>query len=467
MGAIPFPTSSRPGQHAQESRGRLVNVYAEELGDDKVILRPVPGLASFCDTAKSTPRGFLDVSGLLYAAYENVAVTITAAGVVTTLTGALSGSLPVTWARNNKSPTPDVVCVTENGAFTVTSAAVSSFADPDLPSVNSVSNMDGYFLFTTGSGQIWASGLNAVTVDALAFATAEANPDGLTRGIVSGGLFYACGSTSIEVWQNAATSPFPLSRAAVIPVGLASAWAIAGFEPGWDTAPIFVAADNTVRQMQGYQPQIISNKDVERAIAGVADKDDLEASVYTFGGHAIWSLSGPDFTWDYNTSTGQWHERASYQSDRWRASRSVYFDGRWLVGDTASTKLLEISESTRLEDTDPLVSIIESDAIKGFPARVAVRRADFDFVVGQGNERGADPIETDPQVAVSWSDDGGVTWANPLLRDLGRQGESRTAVRVNRTGLTTQHGRRWRLTVSDPVAWALMGGDMQGQGRAV
>lgn len=458
---IPFPTSSTPGQRPQEGRGRLINAFAEELGENEVIIRPVPGLNSFCDTGKGTPRGFLDVAGLLYAAYKDVAVTITSGGAVATLTGALSGSLPVTWARNNKSPTPDVVCVSENGAFTVTSTTVSTFADPDLPAPNSVSFLDAYFLFTIGDGRIFASDLNSTAINALSFAQCAAKPDGLTRGIVSGQLFYGFGPASCEVWQNVGTSPFPLARVAVIPVGLAGAWAIAGFEDGWDTAPIFVAADNTVRQMNGYTPEIISKPDVSRAIAAVADKSTLEACVYTYAGHAIWSLSAPGWTWEFNTTTRQWHERRSYQSARWRVSRSVYFGGKWLVGDTASSKLLEVSEGARREDQVPLVSVIDSLPVQNFPARITVKRADFSFVVGQGDERGADPIETDPQVAVSWSDDGGVTFGNPLMRPLGRQGAANQPVRVNRTGRTKQHGRRWRLTLSDPVFWSLMGGDMQ------
>ncbi len=34
----------------------------------------------------------------------------------------------------------------------------------------------------------------------------------------------------------------------------------------------------------------------------------------------------------------------------------------------------------------------------------------FDFAVGVGNAPGQDPIETDPSVEISYSDDGGYTW---------------------------------------------------------
>ena len=81
----------------------------------------MPGLRYFCDTALTGPRGWLLVGSTLYGAYLDKAVTIDAGGTVIQLTGALSGALPVSWARNNTAPVPDIVAVSENGAFTVTS----------------------------------------------------------------------------------------------------------------------------------------------------------------------------------------------------------------------------------------------------------------------------------------------------------------------------------------------------------
>jgi hypothetical protein len=65
----------------------------------------------------------------------------------------------------------------------------------------------------------------------------------------------------------------------------------------------------------------------------------------------------------------------------------------------------------------------------------------------------------DPTVAISWSDDGGLNWGNPLLRSLGQQGVSKTTrVNILHCGLSGNQGRRWRLDVSDPVVSSFMGG---------
>jgi hypothetical protein len=52
-----------------------------------------------------------------------------------------------------------------------------------------------------------------------------------------------------------------------------------------------------------------------------------------------------------------------------------------------------------------------------------------------------------------------------LRRTLGKQGKFGWDVRVNRTGMTTQAGRRWRVDVADPVAFVFLGATMEVEPR--
>jgi hypothetical protein len=64
----------------------------------------------------------------------------------------------------------------------------------------------------------------------------------------------------------------------------------------------------------------------------------------------------------------------------------------------------------------------------------------------------APPSVQNPTVAISWSNDGGWTWKNPLLRQLGRQATGKNIrVSVKRLGMTGPMGRRWRIDMTDPV----------------
>jgi hypothetical protein len=453
-----------PGQQPGEGQGRLLNAFCEVDGGLKT-WRPVPGSVEFVDLTTDGPRGMMVADNLLYCAQEGLVKTVSTNGVITTLTGALSGTLPVTWAQNNKTPTRDVVVVSENGCFSVSTAAVTSFADADLPQPNSVCALDGYFIWTTGNGQIWASDLNDITVDALSFTTAQGSPDGLLRGTASGGQFFAWGNTSCEVYQNVGTSPFPLARVTVIPVGLIGTWAIAGSTEGWDTDQVFVAADGTVRRMKGYEPVHVSTKDVERDIQSITDKETLIATVYVFDGHPIWSLSSPSWTWEYNLETGFWHERQTSNS-RWKGSQSAYFNSKWVVGDNAGSKLLYIDSTEYEDDGSAITMTLESGPVKDFPNRVFVSMAAFDFTTGTAPISGTED-ETNPTVSVSWSRDGGGTWSNAVqTRSLGSQGELSNEIRVNRIGVSTHHGMRFRLQTSSPVYRTFRGGRCEASARA-
>lgn len=473
MTSIPFPLSSAPGASSQESAGRLINAYAEPLGKvigaDKgkappvAVWRKVPGLTLFATSAAQTGfRGQILVDNTLYVAWSGKAARYTSAGVETVLTGTLNGTEKVFWARNNKT-TPDVVCVAPGtGAFTVTSSAVSSFADADVGAPNCVCFMDGYFIFSYGDGSLQASGLNDVTINTLDKTKAQSKPGGLTRCLPYNGQLFALGPTFGEVYSNTANATgFPFTRSYVLQRGLLSPYAAAGHEDGFGSALIWVADDNSVVMANGTSiPGKISPPDLERLIAGVSDKSTLEASVYISGGHPKWVISCATFTWEFDLGSQKWNERRSYLQDRWRAIGGCYAYGKWLTGDTQGGRLLYIDDTNRSEYGDPIDFWIESGPVLQFPAKTKVSRADFNFVVGVGDAEGPDPTGTNPKVGISWTNDGGITWGNEIIRDLGRQATP-TNIMVLRTGRTGVQGRRWRLRVSDPVYVAFMGGTQE------
>ncbi|MBV9740277.1 MAG: hypothetical protein JOZ30_11610 [Hyphomicrobiales bacterium] len=461
---IPFPRSSQPGSQPGEGLGRLLNRYCEVDGE-AVQWKLVPGLVAFADTSLQGPRGMIDVNGTLYEARAATALTLTAGGIATQLAGALPGTLPVTWAKNNKAPTPDVVCVTEIGAFSVSSSQVKAYPDTTLPQPNSVAMLDGFFLFTTGDGRIFASGVNDIfvndadpTQNALSFTTADQS-GGLVRGTVWAEQFFAWGQKACTVYTNAGTSPFPLSRTTIIPVGLASQSAITGFEPGWGLQQFFVATDNTVRRLDGYTATAISNKDVERAIASETDKTKIETSCYVEGGRPTVVVQGSSFSWEFNAASGLWNERQSPNLSRWRCSRSVFFENKWLFGDTQTSRIVQVSAAAFDELGTSFTARLESGPVKQYPNRLRCMAAYFDFTSGQGTIGGtADSMN--PSVSISSSLDGGGTWSTPVVRrDLGAQGEFNMMIRVNRMGgIASQHGIRFRVDSSSPVYSTFRGG---------
>lgn len=464
MPAIGFPTETTVPDNAQEGAGRLINCYAEPLpegaGGD-FVRRRAPGLSLFANTELTGFRGMIYVPPYgLFAAYAETLVLVSSAGAVTTI-DTLEGTEPVFAARNNKSPVPDIVFVTENGAFVATTSTVTDLGDPDLPQPNSVCFLDGYFFFSIADGRIFASGLNATTINGLDYTTAQARAGGLLRVVPFGRQLFACGPTFMEVYSNTAEpTGFPFTRAAVVDRGLAGARAIAGWEDGFTKALVWVADDNSVCTLDGYTPVKVSTPDLERLIAAVADKSTLEASVYIVDGRPCWVLSCAAWTWVLDLDAKKWHERKSHYYDRWRATGGVQAFGKWITADIADGSLFEVTAAKQTDNGWPIRVVAESIQMAAFPRPYRVGEVYFDLVVGTARAAGAEPIETEPQCWISWSDDGGYSFSTPVVRPLGRQAKGRTRVTVNRTGRTSLRGRRWRVEVSDPVYVGLLGGNM-------
>ena len=469
---IPFPRSSMPGQQPGEGQGRLINAYCEVNGSE-ALWRPVPGSKPYAKIVDSyngnapvlNTRGLIVKNNLLHVVQDTKMFTITVGDTLTQLGGEIGGSLPVTMALNNKAPDRDLVIVTEVGPYILNGNTVEDLNEPNLPMPNSVCSLDGYFIYTTGDGRIFASELNDKTVNALSFTTAEANPDGILRGTVHANQFFAWGPTSVEVYQDVGATPFPLQRVAVLPIGLLAKYSVAGYEYGWSADQIFVASDSTVRRLVGYDPVKISNKFVERAIQRVVDKNTIRALVYVFDGNQIWSLSSPDWTWEYNLTTGFWHERQTTSMKRWFCEDSALFDNQWVLSRLETNELLYLDSRLFEDDGTPIAMTIESGQVKDFPSRVNVPAAFFDWTTGTAPPTGGPDI-SDPEISVQWSKDGGGHWSNQVIApSLGPTGHYAESVRVNRVGLATRQGIMFRLMTTSPIYRACRGGRVEYQVR--
>jgi len=473
--AIPFPVTSAPGAHVHDSAGRLINCYAEPLVNGaraQNAWRRAAGLQSFSVALFDGWRGGMVVGSLLYAAFAESGghATYFDAHGTETIIGSLGGEKKVFWAQNNRVP-PDVVVVAPDvGAFVATGTpAILPYPDTDVGSPNSVCFLDGYFFFTYGDGVCIASGINSTSINPLDFITVHGNPGGLLRAVPFGEL-YLFGSNTIEPWQNTAQPvAFPFSRVKVIPRGLIGRYALTGWEPGFGKGLIFVGDDKIVYILDGYNPVKISTPDVDRAVAKfISDggsPEDIEMFPYVATGHSFVVLNTPTFSWTFDLDNARWHERQSYLMTHWRAFGSVNAFGKWLAGDDSSSNILQITDTVQTELLQPIPFDIYSGPVTAFPNRLRVSQTTIDIARGVGQVTGIKPIQTDPTCLIYWSDDGGMSWSEPVIRILGRQVESHYPVRVNRVGQTKDQGRRYRIVVYDPVQVELTGGKMDAEIR--
>jgi hypothetical protein len=458
---IPFPTQTSPGGKLQEAGGRIFNGYVEQLGDAapyKTAIRRMPGLVNFGTTTRTGYRGSLLSGGVLYSAFATKLESHTSAGGASTTVGNLNGTKRGFFSANGNA-TPDKFFTDPDGniATFTTSTVTNGYPDPDLPTPNSLDFLDGYTVFTIADGRFFATDLNSTSVNALSFGKAASKPYGLTLVKAWGGRLLVCGPVDIEVWTDQATVPFPFARAVVIPRGIAGPYCMAGTEDGFSRGPIWVADDNRVYALNGYTPQAVSTPDLDTLIEAVTDKTTLETTTFMSHGHAFFQLSCPAWTWILDVNTSQWFNGDSYLATRSRRSGALYAFSKWLTGDVKTGNIQQITETVYDEVGDPYRLRIESGPVMNFPAGAVVGRADFYFATGVGIATGLDPIQTDPDVEISYSDDGGQTWSNPILRKLGRQATPQQLISlVACTGKTSWIGRRWRIDISNPVYASLL-----------
>lgn len=468
MPNIVFPISSAPGPRPQESGGRLINAFVEKAPEgaaDKIIIRRSPGLLkmAIAEGFEHT-RGFLDAGGTLIWILNDRVFSVTSDFVATNL-GELLGDKPVTTARNN-ALVPQNVVVTEEGCFNLPlGGPPTPFADTDLPeNPTSVCDFEGYFIWSFLSGHVYASELNSVDVSSLSFNIEQGNE--VRRVVRFAGRVFAMGDKWTGVYKNAGTIPFPLAREVTIPRGIIGTHAVSGWEAGWANELIWAGDDFVVYRLVGYKPMPVSTDDVSRDIqrAVLAGRTDfIEAFCYMYNNNAFWVLQCHDlWTWELNISTGAWNERKSFLQENWRANRCVRIFNRWLTGGDAG-ELFEISGDYFLEDQDPLVWMVESGVVQGFPQRMHIPNASFNITAGVGDFA----LNAEPRVAISWSLDGGHSWGNPVLRSLGGPGKTKFYPSIRNSGLSRGHGVRYRLMVSDPVHVGLTGGVIDPQPRGV
>jgi hypothetical protein len=266
-----------------------------------------------------------------------------------------------------------------------------------MPQANSVTFQDGYFIFTTGNNQAFATGINSLSMNSLTQVTIQGRQGGqLLRAIAFEGLILFFTTGSLELWQDAAipAPAFPYSRFLVLETGLIQPTAIAGHEIGFAEL-IWVAQDFGVWWMTAGStaPVKISTPDIERQIeAQIRAGNTLEAGAHIMAGRKFWTLSSPSWTWQFNVTTKKWSERQSLLATgiygRWRATLGHPAFNKWLVGDQQSGNLLWIDSANPTENGAPLMFWIESGPVRNFPSQIRIARADFDFDMGVGQAVG-------------------------------------------------------------------------------
>lgn len=413
-------------------------------------LRRAPGVRVLGASGTGPGRGLHVMSGQLYAVSGTKLYRISESGAATEI-GDIDGTGRVSMANNGSQ----LAIITDtNAGYIYTAGALSAISDADFttrkPGVCGF--VDNYLvLVDENSGRFFCSDLADFSAyDSLDFATAESNPDNLLTLATLNGLVVLVGTDSTEIWQNVGGSGFPFARVpnGTIGVGGAAKHGICRQA----NALFLLAADRTVRGLDGNQWVPISHFGVNRALRDYARVDDCVAFPYTLDGHecVVFSFPSAAKTWVYDVSTKEWHEREAYRFLGWDVSDAARCHDKVYVQRATTGAIGLLEASTYTEWGGVLRPEWTYQNIYGGAQRLFHSRLELGIETGVGLTTGQG---SDPELTLEVSDDGGKTFQTGPTRSIGAQGQFRQRVHWDRLG--SAYDRVYRVSLSDAVPLTL------------
>lgn len=454
---IALANKSNPARYKQGGAAQLLNCYVEKIGPE--------GKAPWAVYASDGLQGYVNFGGTggiraqlrvdsnlfvvvgvsLYKVDVNQSVTLIGAMNIST-------TAPVYLERNRRA-TPDVMVVCDGLAYYYRTT-FQQVTDIDLLAPTSLAFIDGYFIIGTVNNT-WQAGTidDASAWSPLSYTRADANPDAVVRVAALQRDAVIFGEVSTEFHRNTGSDPnFPFDRVTAIDIGCLSANSVTTVEQ----TLAWVAHDRTVRMLNGYTAEQISSPAVCRAIETVSDPSTIRGTSWVSNGHTFYSITSSDWTWDYDTSTKLWHERASYGQANWKISCVAEFDGKLIAGDATEPILYEMGPEFADEAGSPLVMSLTLPPVHAFPKLLTFNALFIDCQQGVGTGQG-DAQDIDPELMLEVSRDGGATFTTQRTIKLGQQGQNLIRTKTYRLGQAPEDGYTFRLSCSAKVARAFYG----------
>lgn len=272
------------------------------------------------------------------------------------------------------------------------------------------------------------------------------------------------GNLTTEVWigTGAADFYFQQQQGAYINHGCAAPFSIATI----DVLVFYIMQDQQgngiVIQGQGYDVTEISTPRIVSEFKSYTTLNDAIGFCFQIEDHPFYCLIFPiaNKSWMYDLKTKQWNEWNWLDSNgvlnRHRANCCMFANDAIVVGDFETGQLLKLDANTLTDysiatPTGPIVRTRTFPHMVSNNNRITYNSFDADMEVGTTTE---DDFE--PQVSLSWSDDKGKTYGNPVMQGMGAKGDYLTTISWNRLGQARD--RVFKLSWSTANKTALNGG---------
>lgn len=434
------------------SKERLLNCFVEredELARGRFPIYGNPGLTLFSTPSSNPGRGLTVFQGVLFAVNGSQLFSIAPTGDATLIGSVTSGTNPVSMTNDGFT----LVIVSNGDGFVYDGVTFAQITDVDYVASSKCVFADNYTVFVErGTNRyFWSNLLDPANIDALAFASAEANPDLIVSCDWNHRQLVLYGEKTIQLLYNSGDPllPFQPASSDLIERGIIGTDA----HTADDNTVFWVGDDLIIYRLAGNTPQRISQHAVEEALSLSGAAASVIAYRHTEDGHKFICFDIPgQSTWVYDVSSNFWTERASFGLDGWKARHSVTAYNKNMFQDRSTGEVYFTDFTNFTENGDIIEHEIITPSTGLFPAHTGMGPLVADFEVGQGLTSGQG---VDPKIMMSYSDDGANNFSPERVKTLGALGERRTRVQWNRMGLFQE--RVFKLRHTDPTKFALVG----------
>ena len=455
MPAIPLGRSAYAREGAPPTL--LKNYYFETAPtnlEDGVALRPRPRLRPFAVVGDGPIRGLYReggvVAGRIVCLSGSDLYRVEQAGQPGAGTATLIGAVEGAGRMSAEGAPLKVVLTCGTKVYWTDGVTLTQIAIPDNLNINATDTLDQRFIFACdGSNRFYWTGPGDFTVDPLAFASAESQPDILITLKVVDDVLWLVGRLSLEAWVGTGDQdlPYQLIDGRVFGIGCTARDTVVKMNiDGLDTMA-WVGTDRKVYRLNP-DPVRISDSSVEEMLSRAAPEAN-------YAHHAVWQ--GHDFyvlhipgegtiAYDLTTRAG-WVDWESYGYPLFRTGVSAIGpNSQALLGDNTSNQIWEFSEDSITEDGDPVVfefsGLLE---VTGAPLTLK------NLMVTTQTGSAASPSD-DPLMMAKVSRDHGATFTVLAPQPLARQGNRTADVKWTRLGrLQRQEGLLCVWSTTEPV----------------
>ena len=449
-----YPTTNFDNQ-------RSINYYraTSESGNSKNnnLLCPTPGRSVFSTVPKqpirgehaTANRGFVVAYDTLYEILSDGSYT--PRGTIDTFQGNVSMA--------DSGQELIIVDGTATGGWILdlTDDSFAQITDINFGGGVTVTFIGGYFLLNVPDSGIyqWSDLYDGTTWPSGNTANAEGSPDNLVAVVTVHLQTFLIGGNTIEVIYNSGASPDPFERVqgVFMEYGTNAAFSVQSaantiFWIGKD-----LSGSNVVWMAEGYSPKRISTTAIEYYLS---QYDSSTATSYSYqeNGHyfVVWNVDGMPTSIVYDVTEQQWHERARWnvnsgQFERDRANFHMFMFGKHLVTDFENGIIYD--QSLTYNDDDGVL-IKRRRILPYFTDDLEYlyfSELQIDMLTGVGLQSDSNTANTNPQIFLTWSDDGGHTWSNELSASIGAAGAYNTRAMFRRLGRS-----RARIFMTDVIA---------------